>query len=330
MTTKPSASAFVAPYESAIGPSGNIVLKTALGERGIVRAILDHTIGLPGKALDIHAVKPLPQAFRAMVNQRAFHVAEMALTTLAMAIERDRPIIGVPVVLNRDFHYRSIVVRTGSTISEPGDLEGRRVGVRAYSQTTGVWVRGLLQNQFGVDLTAVTWITFEAAHVAEYTDPAHVERAPAGASIASMLADGSLDAAIVMDPDLDPELARPLFPDADRLSMEAFGRDAILPVNHVLAIDTATAAELPGVNDELYVLFERSKAHYDAQLSIPGCESAADVRMRALGDIVGGDPNPMGLAANRASCDRLLTYARQQDLLARDLSVDELFSPAST
>ncbi|MBD3924235.1 ABC transporter substrate-binding protein [Nocardioides cavernae] len=323
---KPSKSS-PADYQPATQADGSIRLSTAIGNRGVTQAILAG-LPTPGWELEFHDVKPLPRAFRAMVNERSFHVSEMALTTLAMAIERGRPLIGIPAVLNRDFHYRSIVVRTGAGITSPADLVGRRVGVRAYSQTTGVWARGLLESEFGIDHREITWVTFEGAHVAEYDDPKHVERAPAGATILDMLAASSIDAAVIMDPQVDPAIATPLFPDANQRARSSHERDAIFPVNHVLAVDTATVEEIPDLPGQLYDLFLQSKQTYDARLAADGPVTPQDRHTLALGGIVSGDPNPFGVAANHSSCDQLLTYAHHQGLLARRMRVDELFHPS--
>lgn len=317
----------VAPYRPPARPGGRPLLRTALGRRGVTEAVLD---GLtpPGFDLDLHDVQPLPRAFRLMVNERTYHVAEMALVTLAMAIEHGRPIVGLPAVLNRDFHYRSIVVRTGGPVRTPADLAGRRVGVRAYSQTTGVWVRGLLAEEYGLAPDAMTWVTFEPAHVAEYADPPHVERAPAGASMLELLAAGALDAAVIMDPQVDPAVARPLFPDAAELARRAYAGSGIFPVNHVVAVDTGLVEEFPAVVPQLYDLFLHSRARYVERLGTTGPRTPADHHALALGDIVVGDVNPFGAAANRAAHEQLLRFAHDQGLLRDPMSPDALFHPA--
>ncbi|MFJ6199202.1 hypothetical protein [Micromonospora sp. NPDC092111] len=312
------------PYRSALRADGPPLLTAAFGRRGVVNPIRDGLSAL-GWSFDLHDITPLPTAFRMMVNERSFHVAEMALTTLAMAIEHGRPMIGLPVVLNRDFHYRSIVVGADSGIRAPEDLIGRRVGVRAYSQTTGVWVRGLLASKYDIAPEQMRWVTFEAAHVAEYVDPPHVTRAPDGASIAGLLASGDLDAAVIMDPHLDPGIARPLFPDAPDRARSAYESTGIYPVNHVVAVDTALLEELPGIADELYGLFLESKRRYQRQLREDGPTTAQDEYALQLEGIVGGDFNPYGLAANRESCATLIDYAHRQGLLRHPVDVDDIF-----
>jgi 4,5-dihydroxyphthalate decarboxylase len=312
------------PYRPASAERGNVTYDAAFGRRGVTEAIFNGLSG-PDWTFQLHEVEPLPRAFRMMVNERSFHVAEMALTTLAMAIERGRPLLGIPAVLNRDFHHRSFVVAAGTDIESPKDLVGRRVGVRAYSQTTGVWARGLLSSRYGIDHESMRWVTFESAHVAEYVDPPHVQRAPKGATIAGMLATGDLDAAVIMDPHLDPSVARPLFPDAIGCSAREFAETGVFPVNHVVAIDTGLLAERPGIEAEVYRLFVESKRRYQDRLATDGPRDAADRHVLELSRIVGPDFNPYGVVANRAACEQLVGYAVRQGLLERAIDLDDLF-----
>ncbi|SNT48689.1 hypothetical protein [Rhodococcoides kyotonense] len=308
---------------------GAPVLDTALGRRGVVEAIASG-LARPRVKLDLHDIQPLPKAFRMMVEERTFHFAEMPLNTLAMAIEHGRPLIGLPIVLNRDFHYRSIVVGAKSTIRDPRDLIGRRVGVRAYSQTTGVWARGLLSDEFGVAHSDIRWVTTEGAHVSDYVDPDFVERAPAGSTLPALLASGDIDAAVIMDPKLESKVARPLFPDAFERAATAYGQTGIFPVNHVVALDTDIAEQFPWLADELYALFSDSKNAYRARLSAEGPRDDADRYALDLQNyVVKGDFNPYGLDANRASIEQLVRYARTQGLITRELDVERLFLPVN-
>ena len=303
---------------------GRTQLRSALARRGLTEALYQG-LAAPNWSLNLVEVSPLPRAFRMMVNHREFHVTEMALTTLAMAIDHGRPLVGLPVVLSRDFHYRSLVVRANSNILEPQDLLGGRVGVRAYSQTTGVWVRGLLADEFSVDPRQITWVTFESAHVEEYVDPPHVERAAPGANLLDMLAAGELDAAVIMDPHVDSAIARPMFPDADDLARNSFRKTGIFPVNHVVAVDTELLEAMPTLAEELVALFQQSKDMYVRRLDREGPQDEADRHALALAAMTGGDVSAYGLEPNRLSCERLIGHAQSQGLLTRELSVEEMF-----
>jgi 4,5-dihydroxyphthalate decarboxylase len=300
------------------------ILRTALGRRGQVAAILDGHIAPQDFAIEHIEVTPLPRAFRMMVNEKAFDLAEMPIVTLAMAIEHGREITGIPAVLNRDFHHRSILVNTHSGIRHPNGLIGRRVGVRAYSQTTGVWVRGLLQDEYGVAPESTEWVTLESAHVEKYQDPAHVTRAPAGKTLEGMLIAGEIDAAVIMDPRLEHPAVAPLFSDAMEMSQNWYARTGIYPVNHVLAIDTAIAEAYPGLVKSVYRLFLDSKQAYAAALQVrPSTDE--DQHKLALAAIIGGDPMPYGIRENARAMHAVLSYAHSQGLITHSAPVANLF-----
>ena len=132
-------------------------LKVALRTYPYTEALKTGAVSVPGVALDFEEVKPHIAAFRRMVRDLAFDVCEIAPTTYMIARAYGVPIIALPVFFVRRFHHAGFVVRPESGIAGPKDLEGRNFGVRAYSVTTGVWKRGLLQNDYGVDIDKVTW-----------------------------------------------------------------------------------------------------------------------------------------------------------------------------
>src|SRR5258706_13901712 len=160
--------------------SAPLVLRTAIGKHAHVQPLWKSTATSPRVMFDMIDIGPLPNVFRRMVRTLEFDLCEMALTTHALAIAHEKPITALPIPLWRHFHHNSLICPQGSTLRGPGDLAGRKVGVRAYSQTTGVWIRGILETEYGLDLDSVTWVTLEDAHVAEYRDPANVVRAESG------------------------------------------------------------------------------------------------------------------------------------------------------
>jgi 4,5-dihydroxyphthalate decarboxylase len=163
---------------------------------------------------DFADVKVPNTAFKPLVREARFDVGELAIVTYLQAKDCGKPYVLVPAtVLGRGQHY-TIVYNPQRGALSARDLTGKRVGVRAYTQTTGAWVRGFLSDDYGVDCAKVRWITFEDPHLAEYKDPDFVERAPEGKALVQMLLDGELDAAIVGDKIPDPRLAL-LIPDAD-------------------------------------------------------------------------------------------------------------------
>jgi 4,5-dihydroxyphthalate decarboxylase len=301
-----------------------MVLKTALGNYGHTRALKDGTVRPTGVTLQQIEVEPITQAFRMMSRELAFDVCEMALTTHAIARAFNKPFRAIPVVLLRDFHHSAIVYNTRSGIREPSDLAGRKVGVRAYSQTTGVWVRGILRTEFGVDVDRITWVTTEDAHVAEYDDPPNVVRAPPGANLAAMLASGEIDAGIGVGR-VDSTDVAPLIPDAREAERRWFEKTGIYPVNHVVVVKQELLATNPGLARELFDAFKASKKLNLERLKSDGPSSPEDeLRLRQM-QIVGDDPLPYGIAANRRGIETLIQFAFDQKLIPRLFSIEELF-----
>jgi 4,5-dihydroxyphthalate decarboxylase len=188
----------------------------------------------------------------------------------------------------------------------PSDLAGKRVGVRAYTVTTGTWVRGILAEDYGVDLDKVQWITFEDPHVAEYVDPKAIKRAPPGKELVQMLLDGELDAAVVGDKLSDPRLKH-LIPDAEGAARKWAQRHGGVPINHMAVVRTELAKSRPDVVKELFRLLAASK------------QAAKPAAVGAL------DPLRFGVEACRPTLEVIIDYCARQGLISRRLSVDELF-----
>ncbi|HTV87422.1 MAG TPA: ABC transporter substrate-binding protein, partial [Stellaceae bacterium] len=189
---------------------------------------------------------------------------------------------------------------------KPSDLAGKRVGVRAYTVTTGTWVRGILASDYGVDLDKVEWITFEDPHVAEYRDPDTVKRAPPGKELVQMLLDGEIDAAVVGDKLPDPRLKH-LIPNPEEAARQWAERHHGVPINHMLVVRNEISKTRPDVVREIFRLFHESK------------------RVAGLAD--GGvlDPYRFGVEACRADLEIIIDFCARQKLIPRKISVDELF-----
>jgi 4,5-dihydroxyphthalate decarboxylase len=276
-----------------------IVLRTALGKSPLVRALKDGTVASDRVRLDFVEVEPVTRAFRRMVRAQEFDLCEIALTTHAQAHAYGKPITALPVVLLGGFHHGALICRRGSPLRGPADLAGKRVGVRAWSQTTGVWVRGILQAEYGVAPDAMTWVTEEDAHVQEFADPPFVERIAAGQDLRAMLLGGEIDAALAVA-GFDPAQVRTVIPDADAAAAAWHRKTGAYPVNHVVVVKDSFLAAHPWLAAELMRLFEASR------------QSA-------------GDTVQYGIAANRPAIDLLLRYAAEQKLIPRAYRIDELF-----
>lgn len=265
-------------------------------------------------SMSFETVEPITRAFRRMVRTLDFDLCEIALTTHAQAHAFAKPITALPVVLFRGFHHAALVCRRDSPLRGPRDLSGKRVGVRAYSQTTGVWVRGILLDEYGVDHRDITWVTEEDAHVQEYRDAPNVVRIAAGQNLRAMVLSREIDAAIALT-GLDPAATRPVIPDPEAAAAAWYRKTGAYPVNHVVCVRTDLLESHPWLAAELMRLFLAAKAAATA----PGTEA----RYAAL---IGGDPLPYGLEANRIGIEYCLRYAAEQGLVRTAYRPEELFA----
>ena len=263
-------------------------------------------VGSSRIAFTFSDIKPANRFFKPMVRELKFDVSELAIATFVQAKAYGKPLVLIPATVMGRFQHGAILCNAARPLA-PAELAGKRVGVRAYSQTTAVWVRGILENDYGVDLGKVRWVTFEDGHVAEYREPDGVERASGDKNLLKMLRDGELDAAIYgADLPKDPAL-RSLIPDADSAARTWYARHKVVPINHMVVVTEKLASSDPQAVMEIYRLLRRAKAA--AGLPKPG-------------EI---DFLPFGLNACREALQTIINYALQQRLIPRKLEVEELF-----
>jgi 4,5-dihydroxyphthalate decarboxylase len=277
-----------------------LTLKTAIGTYPYTRPLKDGTVSSPRVCLTHVEIVPANRAFRPMVNQLAYDVSELALVTLLLAKAVGRPIVGVPVVLMQQSAYPMLLVRHDSPLRHPRDLEGKTIGVRAYTQTTGTWLRGMLHDQFRLDLDTLTWVTFEPAHVDGFVDPPNARGAPQGAALAQLLRGGEIDAAAGLESAQYPDL-RTLMPDAAEAEADFIRQTGIRPINHTLVVRRDLADAHPWLAQELFGL------------------------VRAAKQAAGGQAPPDGLEVNRGALTLLARYAFEQHITPRPLTAEELF-----
>lgn len=271
-------------------------LSLALGRYPHTAAVFAHTGGLPGMALEMVEISPISRAFAPMVRDARFDASEMAIATLLMAKAWGKPLVLLPVCVAARFQEGALLCRADSDIRGPGDLRGRRVGVRAYSQTTGLWLRGRMQEAHGVAPQDMAWVTFEDAHVAEYRDPPFVTRAPPRADMLAMLQGGELDAAIFGN-DLPANAGlRTVFDDPAAAGRDFQAAHGFVPVNHMVVVRRRIADERPELVAELVAL---------------------------LRGAAGASVLPQGRAALDPAVTLAIRYAREQGLLPRDMTLDE-------
>jgi len=304
--------------------TANLTLKTLIGSYGNTQALKDGTVTAPGITLDFVEVTPVHTAFRRMVEQLEFDVSEMAVTTYMVAKAFDKQLAGLPVVLFRKFHHGTILCNVHSGIREPKDLEERRVGMRAFAQTGPTWSRGILQSEYGVDLSKVKWVTYEGSHVREFQDPKNVVRAPEGKKLNDMLVAGEIDAAIGAEGVTSPNV-RPLIPDASNVEAAWFKKTGIYPVNHMVVVKRSLVDAHPWLPGALFGAFKTAKELYLDRLNREGPASADDTLKLELKEMVGGDPLPYGVPPDRKSYEALARFAFEHKILPRPYRVEDLF-----
>ena len=176
--------------EAGDGAETVIVLRAALGGYGHLEGLRSGAIRSDTLRLEFEQVKPISRAFAPMVRELRYDVSEIAIATFLQAKAYGKPLVLLPVVMAGRFQESALLCRADADIGSPADLAGRRIGVRAYSQTTGMWLRGIMAEEYGLRPEQMRWVTFEDAHVAEYRDPPWAERAPPGKDLLGMLRDG--------------------------------------------------------------------------------------------------------------------------------------------
>ena len=284
-----------------------IHLKTLLGDHATTLALKRGEVKSPFVALDIADIPQAFVAFKRVVRDLEFDVAELAIVTYLMARAHGKPYTLLPVVVLSRFQHPFLVYNATRGELRPGDLKGRRVGIRSYSVTTTMWLRGVLMNDYGLDIDTVKWVTSEEAHVAEFKDPPTVERAPAGRDLLSMLYDGELDAIVLGDKTLkDPRLKR-LIPDPDQAARAWHARHRAIQINHMVVVKDPLSKSSPGAVREVYRMLKESR-----RLAPPPEPGELDM-------------TPIGLEKMRRDLDIAIEYVHQQRLIPRRYTVDELF-----
>ena len=266
-------------------------LKTLIGDYPVTKQFRTHT-----DRFELGQYQgSVATAFKRVVRNFEFDVAEMAIMTFLVAKAFNKPYRLLPFVVMARYQHPYLV--TTKTLS-PKELEGKRVGVRSYSVTTGAWIRGILAEDYGVDLSRIQWVTFEEAHVAEFKDPPNVQRAAAGKDINAMLLAGELDAAILGAVPTDPKL-KPVIPDPEAAGKKWGEKHGAIQLNHLVGVKSTVSK---ATADEIYGLLLDSK------------KAAGNPPML-----------PHGLDANRRNLEVAIDCACEQNMIPRRFKVEELF-----
>lgn len=284
--------------------SSAVTLKTNLADYPVTVAMKDGRVSSNLVKLDCCGPSVANKAFKAMVRENQYEAGELAIITYLQARAWGYPFVMLPAPISGRFQHHCIGFNRELAELEPRDIEGRKVGVRTYSQTTGLWVRGILQHEYGVDLDKVTWMTIEDAHVADYHDPANCQRLPAGSKLADMMMRGELAAAILGgDMPKDDPRVQTLIPDPHNAAKAWYQREGVIPINHVFVVRKELSKERPDVVREIYRMIVDSRKFAPESATRP----------------------PFGLEANRKGLQLAIDWSYEQKIIPRRLPVDELF-----
>lgn len=286
-------------------------LRTVLKSYPHTEAIRRDELTHPDVAFDLQDVNPVHKAFAPMVREEAYDLCELAVVTALQAFAYDRPVVLLPVVVASRFQRGCIIARRVDGVASPADLAGKRVGVRSYTQTTGMWVRAHLAEDAGLRVEDVNWLTQDPPHVEQYEDPSWVTRVPKTKSLEDMLRDGNIDAAILGNDLPEGDEFIPVIADAAAKDTVWWSTHHFMPVNHMVVAGRTAASAHPEAIRAAFELLRKADARVERK---PGAPS----------------PTLFGFERLREPLQIIIDTCLTQGLLPRRLSVDEIFAPART
>ena len=287
-----------------------VVLKSVLSTYPHTAALKSGALSSPAVRLAFEEIEPVHKAFAPMVRREAYDLCELAIVTVLQAIAYGRPVVLLPAVVASRFQRGCIISHAARGQLAPDALIDKKIGVRAYTQTTGMWVRAHLAEDFDLPIERMHWITQDPSHVEEYSDPPGVTHAPEDKKLPDMLRDGDIDAAILGN-DL-PKGAEflPVIPDAAARDRAWWEQHRFMPINHMVVVGKRAAREHPDAVRAAYRLM---------------AEAEAAVRPPA------GEPSRtlFGIEALRRPLEITIETCERQKLLPRRLTIDEVLGEAA-
>jgi len=282
-----------------------LTLRTNLAEYPQTKAIRDGRVSSALVKLDICGPDQAHNGFKDMLRRDMYDCGELAIVTYLQAKAYGKPYVALPAPVSGRFQHHCAGFNKELGHLNPKDIEGRAVGVRTYAQTTGLWIRGVLQHEYGVDLDQVTFMTVGEGHLEEYSDPANCVRLPKGSDIGQMMLDGDLAATLQgVDLPKDPRVER-LVPDPFNAAKDWYDRVGVVPINHLFVVHQDIARNRPDIVREIYRMIGESRDLTEGGLPDPF--------------------PPMGFEANRKGIELAVDWAFEQKIIPRRMTLDELF-----
>ena len=290
--------------------TGPVTLRTVLATESLAGPLKQGVVTGSGVRLDFIQVNPVHDAFTPMLREQAYDLCELAIVSCLQAIAYNRPIVMLPVVVASRFQRACLIGHRGRGVPAPTALAGKRIGVRAYTQTTGMWVRAHLAEDYGLLTPSIRWVTRESAHTEEFSDPPFVEPVGKAKSLPDMLRDGDIDAAILGNDLPKGEEFAPVIPDAAAKDLAWWHKHGFMPINHMMVVSRQVSHRDPGAVREAYGLLRQA---YE------------------LSALPAGSPDPLrfGFESLREPLLWIIEACVEQRLLSRRLSLDEVLGPAA-
>lgn len=284
-------------------------LQTVLKTTPLTAPLKDCTIASDRVVLDFTEIEPIHKAFAPMVRDAAFDLSELAIVTALQAIAFQRPVVLLPVVVASRYQRGCLVSYRPHGEVKPEQLRGKRIGVRSYTQTTGMWVRAHLVEDYGLATQDIHWVTHDGAHVAQYQDPSFVEHPAHDQGLLDMLHAGDIDAAIFGNDLPKGDDYAPVIGDAKARDLIWARHHGFVPINHVVVASADICRREPDAVRAAYGLLARA----EQQQTVP-----ADGPRKTLS----------GIEALRSPLEWIINACVEQALLPRTLSLDEVLGPA--
>jgi len=313
----------------------NIRLTLGCGDYDLTRALIDGAVQPPGIDLTVLPM-PSPERHWRMMRFEEFDIAELSMSHYLCAFAEGRAFTAIPVFPHRRFRHSFVFCRVGAEIESPKDLDGKRIALRTFQNTAGVWTRGILADDYGVNLGSIQWFTQDEEET-PWDPPAwlHIERVPRGSNLDAMILEGELDGAIYPEtlPSFerrDPRVKR-LFADARAVEREYFERTRIFPIMHTVVVKNEVLRQFPWVAVSMLKAFREAKEACYRRLNDPRQTALAWVQdlLEEQRELMGPDPWPYALEPNRAALEALVRYSHGQGLIPRPPAVEELFAESA-
>ena len=311
-------------------------LTLACGDYSITQALIDGTVKPEGLELNWIAI-PHAEMWRRMLNHYEFDASELSFSSYIVARTLNRPLIAIPVFPGRAFRHSYIFINPNSGIKEPHDLRGKRVGLGEFQQTATVWVRGILQNEYGVPPETIRWFTWakRSSFNVDFPKEYDIRKVPFDKQPDRMLMDGELDAVICTSlfesfREGAPNVQR-LFPNYKDVEIAYYRKTKIFPIMHTLVMREELWRECPWIAPSLHKAFQKSKElayqRFNDISPYKICMAWFREPMEEQNRVLGNDPWAYGLEKNRTTIETLVQYLHQQGMIRKKPSIEELFAP---